>query len=227
MAGDACHFSRVRLAARILLIPLRQETSVNVHAKHLLAALTLACVATACSKPADPPAPPPPPPPPAAPPAPPAPPPPPAPEPNAMAELTATEGNTANGMLALFLEPGGVHITGSLTGVAPGGTHGFHVHEVGDCSAPDAMSAGPHVNPGGHAHGHPGHGEHHAGDMPNLVADDSGTLLVDVRVPGVALGDGSASDILGRAVVLHANADDFVSQPAGDSGPRIACGVIR
>ncbi len=201
----------------------------NVHAKHLLTALAIACAAAACSQPADPPPPPAAsaePPAPSVPPAPPEPLVPPA-TPSASAELAPTEGHAAAGTLALVAEPGGVHITGSLTGIAPGGTHGFHVHETGDCSAPDAMSAGAHFNPGGHPHGHPGQGEHHAGDMPNLEADDSGTLVVDVQVPGVTLGDGSATDILGRAIVLHASADDYATQPAGDSGARIACGVIR
>lgn len=197
----------------------------NLRTKPLLTALAIACAAAACSQPAEPP----PPPAPAEPPVPPAPPAPPVPPaaPSVSAALAPTEGNAAAGTLALVAEPGGVHVTGTLTGVAQGGTHGFHVHETGDCSAPDASSAGPHFNPGGHPHGHPGQGEHHAGDMPNLVADDSGTLVVDVQVPGVTLGDGGATDILGRALVLHAGADDYATQPAGNSGPRIACGVIR
>lgn len=198
----------------------------NLHAKHLLTALAIACAAAACSQPVEPPAPPAPVEP-AAPPPPPPPAEPPPPAAGASAELAPTEGNTATGALAVTAEPGGVHITGTLTGVAPGGTHGFHVHETGDCSAPDAASAGGHFNPGGHPHGHPGQGEHHAGDMPNLVADDAGTLMVDVQVPGVTIGDGGGTDILGRALVLHAGADDYSSQPAGNSGPRIACGVIR
>jgi Cu-Zn family superoxide dismutase len=197
----------------------------NIRAKHLLTALAIACAAAACSQPAEPP---PPPPAPAQPPPPPVPPEPPAPPAaTASAELAPTEGNAASGTLTLTAEADGVRITGSLAGVAPGGTHGFHVHETGDCSAPDASSAGPHFNPGGHPHGHPGQGEHHAGDMPNLVADDAGALAVDVVVPGVTLGDGGATDVLGRAVVLHAKADDYATQPAGDSGPRIACGVMR
>lgn len=196
----------------------------NIRAKHLLTALAIACAAAACSQPAEPP----PPPAPAQPPPPPVPPEPPAPPAaTASAELAPTEGNAASGTLTLTAEADGVRITGSLAGVAPGGTHGFHVHETGDCSAPDASSAGPHFNPGGHPHGHPGQGEHHAGDMPNLVADDAGALAVDVVVPGVTLGDGGATDVLGRAVVLHAKADDYATQPAGDSGPRIACGVMR
>ena len=196
----------------------------NHSARHLLTALAIACAATACSQPPAPPAPPAAP----APPAEPAPPPPPPASPAPIiAELAATEGNSAAGTLTLVAEPAGVRITGTLSGVAPGGAHGFHVHEKGDCSAPDASSAGPHFNPGGQPHGHPGQGPHHAGDMTNLVANDAGVIVVDETVPGVTLGTGGADDILGRALVLHAKADDYVSQPAGDSGPRIACGVIR
>ena len=195
----------------------------NIRAKHLLTALAIACAAAACSQPAEPPPPAPAQPPPPAPPAPPAPPP----AATASAALAPTEGNAASGTLTLTAEADGVRITGSLAGVAPGGTHGFHVHETGDCSAPDASSAGPHFNPGGHPHGHPGQGEHHAGDMPNLVADDAGALAVDVVVPGVTLGDGAETDVLGRALVLHAKADDYATQPSGDSGASIACGVIR
>ncbi len=140
--------------------------------------------------------------------------------------LAPTEGNAARGHLMLTPGPEGVHIVGRITEVAAGGTHGFHVHEIGDCSAPDASSAGPHFNPHGQAHGHPGEGERHAGDMLNIVADAQGVLTVDVWATDATLGDGSATDIVGRALVLHANADDYATQPAGDSGPRIACGVI-
>lgn len=195
----------------------------NIRTRPFFTALAIACMASACSQPVEPQAPATP----ATPAAPQAPAEPPPVASSATAELTSTEGNTATGTLTLTAEPGGVHIAGSLTGVAPGGAHGFHVHETGDCSAPDAGSAGGHFNPGSHPHGHPGQGQHHAGDMPNLEADESGTLVVDVQVPGVTLGDGGTTDILGRALVLHAGADDYASQPAGNSGPRIACGVIR
>ncbi len=145
----------------------------------------------------------------------------------ASATLAPTEGHNAAGTVTLRAQPDGVHIVGRLEGVTSGTTHGFHVHEVGDCSAPDASSAGPHFNPAGHAHGHPGQGEHHVGDMPNLVADDAGVLQVDVTIPGATLRDGGSNDIAGRALVLHAQADDYVTQPSGDSGARIACGVIE
>lgn len=188
--------------------------------------IALPLMLSACNAPPAPPAPPSPPPPPAAPP----PPPPPPIQPaviEASATLAPTEGHAAAGTLTLRVQPDGVHIAGRLDGVPVGTTHGFHVHEIGDCSAPDASSAGPHFNPGGHAHGHPGQGEHHVGDMPNLIADAAGALQVDVTIPGATLRDGGSNDIAGRALVLHAQADDYVTQPAGDSGPRIACGVIE
>lgn len=153
---------------------------------------------------------------------------PPAPEPaSANAVMQPASGSSVTGRLTFQAASGGVRIGGVIEGVEPGGTHGFHIHQTGDCSAADAGSAGPHFNPLGHVHGHPGQGEHHAGDIPNLVADAHGDIAVDVFVPGVSLRDGGAGDIAGRAIVLHATADDYASQPAGNSGARIACGVIE
>jgi Cu-Zn family superoxide dismutase len=114
---------------------------------------------------------------------------------------------------------GGLHLEVSATGLSPG-VHGFHVHEVGDCSAPDASSAKGHFNPAGKPHGS------HAGDLPDLTADASGAARLSVDVSGLDLGDGPNS-IAGRAFVIHADPDDRHSQPAGNSGKRIACGVIR
>lgn len=146
---------------------------------------------------------------------------------SASAALAARSGSKVSGTLEFRAEAESVHIVGKISGVEPDSTHGFHLHETGDCSAEDATSAGPHFNPAGHAHGHPGQGEHHAGDIPNLVADANGDIAVDVVVPGVSLRDGGEGDIAGRAIVLHATADDYASQPAGNSGARIACGVIE
>lgn len=195
----------------------------NTRTKTFLAALAIVAAAVACSPPPAPP----PPPVPSEPPAPPPPPPPPPPSVTAKADLAPTEGHQATGNLTLITVPDGVQITGRISGLEAGGVHGFHIHEDGDCSAADASSAGPHFNPHGHVHGHPGEGEHHAGDMLNVAADEDGVIEVDALAEKVTLGDGADTDILERAIVLHANADDYVSQPAGDSGPRIACGVIR
>lgn len=140
--------------------------------------------------------------------------------------MQPTAGHVANGHLSLSRSADGVRILGSLTGLPAGSEHGFHVHEVGDCSAPDASSAGPHFNPDASAHGHPDQVPHHAGDLPNLRADANGNIAVDVVSHALALGSGDARDIAGRAIVLHAAPDDYRSQPAGASGDRIACGVI-
>ena len=141
--------------------------------------------------------------------------------------LAPTEGHAAAGELMLQPVDGGLRVTGTITGLTSGAQHGFHVHETGDCSAPDASSAGGHFNPHGAAHGdRDGGGEHHAGDMPNLVADASGNASVDGLVDGLEVGTGGANDVLGKAVVVHLQADDYASQPAGNAGARIACGVI-
>jgi Cu-Zn family superoxide dismutase len=100
------------------------------------------------------------------------------------------------------------------------------VHEKGDCSAPDASSAGPHLNPTNAEHGDPQGAAHHAGDMPNAKSDASGMAEVNAHVSGLTLGDGGANDVVGKAVVVHEKADDYKSQPAGNSGARVACGVV-
>lgn len=144
----------------------------------------------------------------------------------ASATLAATEGNAAAGSLRFATVDGGIRITGEVTGLKPGGAHGFHVHETGDCSAPDGSSAGGHFNPGASDHGRVGQGAHHAGDSDNLVANDQGVAAVDSLLRGGTLGDGAATDIIGRGVIVHADADDYVSQPTGNAGARLACGVI-
>ncbi len=145
----------------------------------------------------------------------------------ATAVLSPTEGNEARGELQFAVVDGNIHITGEVTGLSAGGEHGFHVHEAGDCSAPDATSAGGHFNPGDSEHGRSGQGEHHVGDSDNLVADDQGVAQVDRWLHGASLGDGGAADIIGKGVIVHAQADDYVSQPTGDAGARLACGVIE
>ena len=146
--------------------------------------------------------------------------------PHAVAVLSATEGNAVTGELAFAAVDGGVAITGQVNGLTPGSEHGFHVHETGDCSAPDATSAGGHFNPAGAPHGRVGSGEHHVGDTDNITADDTGVAVVDTRLEGATLGDGAPSDVLGRGVIVHADADDYATQPTGNAGARLACGVI-
>jgi Cu-Zn family superoxide dismutase len=145
--------------------------------------------------------------------------------PSAKVRLESRSSSTVTGTLTLRQQDGGVRITGEVLGLSPASAHGFHVHEKGDCSAADASSAGPHFNPLGAPHGKMGAAPHHAGDMPNIVADKRGTAQVDVLVPGATLAPGQAS-IAGRAIVVHRDADDYATQPAGNAGPRLACGVI-
>ena len=144
----------------------------------------------------------------------------------ATANLASASGSRVSGRLALMPMGDGVHLMGEVGGLSPGSSHGFHVHEKGDCSAADATSAGGHFNPAAQPHGRAGQGAHHAGDADNLMANASGVAKVDVHLRGVTLGGGAANDIAGRAVVVHAVADDYRSQPAGNAGARVACGVI-
>jgi Cu-Zn family superoxide dismutase len=143
----------------------------------------------------------------------------------AEASLESRSGSVTSGTVTLREQGDAVLARVELRGLAPNSEHGFHVHEKGDCSAPDAMSAGPHFNPGGHQHGRPGSGAHHAGDLQNLKADGSGSVNVEVTLSGLTLAPGPNS-IAGRSLVVHRDPDDFATQPAGNSGPRIACGVI-
>ncbi len=146
----------------------------------------------------------------------------------ALAVLEPKSGSTVRGA-AVFSELGSRVTLQLYVTDAPPGTHAVHLHDVGDCSAEDGSSAGGHWNPGGQPHGQWGSGEHHLGDIGNLEVgpDGTGTLRLTTDRWAVS-GDGStANDVVGRAVVVHSSADDFTSQPAGNAGARIACGVVR
>lgn len=145
-------------------------------------------------------------------------------KPDAVASLGSASGSQVGGMVSFRVIPGGVHVDATVTGLTQG-EHGFHVHDVGDCSAADATSAKGHFNPFAKAHGSHAAGDHHAGDMPNLTADASGKAMYSADLMGLAVGSGEGN-ILGRAVIIHADPDDYKSQPAGNSGKRIACGLI-
>jgi superoxide dismutase, Cu-Zn family len=113
-----------------------------------------------------------------------------------------------------------------LTAVPPG-EHAFHIHAFGKCEPPDFKSAGPHFNPDQTRHGYLNPEGSHAGDMPNLHVPADGKLQVEILVPNVSLsGEAPLLDAEGSALVIHAGADDYKSDPAGNSGDRIACGVI-
>jgi superoxide dismutase, Cu-Zn family len=146
--------------------------------------------------------------------------------PAAAAQIAPTQGNTVTGALALAQSSGGVHITGSIQGLKPDAEFGFHVHEKGDCTAPDGSSAGGHFNPTQAQHGNPTGPTHHAGDMPNIKSDDQGVAQVDVTAGGTSLTGDPGTDIMGKAIVVHESPDDYATQPSGNSGKRVACGVI-
>jgi Cu-Zn family superoxide dismutase len=142
----------------------------------------------------------------------------------AIALMHPTAGNKVSGTVTFTEEADGVRVRADLTGLAPG-KHGFHVHEFGDCSAPDLASAGGHFNPTNKPHAGPDAAERHVGDMGNVEADASGAAKLDYVDHEISLANDQRC-IIGRSVIVHAKADDLKSQPSGDSGARIACGVI-
>jgi Cu-Zn family superoxide dismutase len=142
----------------------------------------------------------------------------------AVATLVATSGSKVSGGVTFAQRGDAVLVEADIAGLSPG-AHGFHIHEKGDCRAADGMSAGGHFNPEGAVHGGPNGSPRHAGDMGNLIADASGHALYSAELKGVSLG-ADASSIIGRAVIVHAGADDLTTQPTGGSGARLACGLI-
>jgi Cu-Zn family superoxide dismutase len=146
--------------------------------------------------------------------------------PAATAELLPTSGNTVRGTVTLVQKGDRVVVQADISGLAPNSTHGFHIHENGDCSAADASSAGGHFDPSASPHGGPEGEVRHGGDLGNLTADEEGRARGSVAVEGISI-DRGPDRILGRAIVVHASRDDLQSQPAGNSGARIACGVIN
>ncbi|MHB8912374.1 MAG: superoxide dismutase family protein [Lysobacter sp.] len=145
---------------------------------------------------------------------------------SATVNLASASASLVSGKLMAMPMGGGVHLRGEIGGLAPHSTHAIHIHEKGDCSAADASSAGGHFNPAASVHGKVGAGAHHGGDMDNIVANADGVARIDVHASGVTLGGGAGNDVAGRAVVVHAAADDYRTQPAGNAGARLACGVI-
>jgi Cu-Zn family superoxide dismutase len=143
----------------------------------------------------------------------------------AQAQLQARSGSSVSGRIAFREDASRVIARFEISGLRPGSEHGFHVHEKGDCSAADATSAGGHFNPGKGRHGHHALAGRHAGDMPNLRADSAGIVRGEITLADLTLDRGTHG-IIGRSIVIHRDPDDYQSQPAGNSGPRIACGVI-
>jgi Cu-Zn family superoxide dismutase len=146
--------------------------------------------------------------------------------PSAVGNLAPTKGNSTSGKVTFTQSGDRVRVTVDISGLKSDGEHGFHVHEKGDCSSGDGMSAGGHFNPAAKSHGnvHAG-GDRHAGDLPNLKADSYGKASASFEVTGITVGSGAA-DIVGKGLIVHRDPDDYKSQPAGNAGPRLACAVI-
>ena len=144
---------------------------------------------------------------------------------DAIATLAPTSGNTATGTVELRKQSdGSVEVTVALSAVPPG-THGFHIHEKGDCGD-NGNAAGGHFNPMATPHGAPGTAQHHAGDFGNVTADANGNVRTTFKTRSITL-EGAETSAVGHAVILHANPDDLVTQPTGNAGGRIACGVVQ
>ncbi len=142
----------------------------------------------------------------------------------AVAELSPTKGNTVHGEVKFVQKDGYVLVTAHVEGLTPG-KHGFHIHEVGNCSAPDGSSAKGHFNPYHKDHGGPLAADRHAGDLGNLTANEKGIANYTHKDKIIQLsGDDS---IVGRGVIVHGATDDFKTQPTGNAGARVACGVIQ
>ena len=143
----------------------------------------------------------------------------------AVAVVHPTAGNRCEGTVWFTQTGEQVVVVVDLTGLKPNAKRGFHIHEFGDCTSPDAKSAGGHYNPQGTAHASPSDAKHHAGDLGNVTADDQGRVHYEITVNDISV-NGPTNPILGRAVIVHADPDDLKSQPSGNAGARIGCGVI-
>ena len=144
-------------------------------------------------------------------------------EQRATTTLEPTKGNQTAGTVTFVQRGDKVHVVADIKGLTPNAEHGFHVHEKGDCSSGDGMSTGGHFNPDGVAHGA---GAGHAGDMPNLKADANGNAKVAFDATKMTVADGKSS-IVGKGLIVHKDPDDYKTQPTGNAGARLACGVIR
>ncbi len=143
--------------------------------------------------------------------------------PSATVVLRPASGTQVHGDLKFTQTGDSVRVTGEILGHTPG-AKGFHIHEKGDCSAPDAMSAGGHFNPAKKPHGAPGAG--HAGDLGNIVFNDYGKATVNMTISGVTISKEAPNSIIGRSVIVHIGTDDLKTDPTGNAGGRAACGVI-
>ncbi|WP_298924309.1 superoxide dismutase family protein [uncultured Ramlibacter sp.] len=147
------------------------------------------------------------------------------PGPRASAKLSPTTGSAVTGSLQFVQKEGKVLVNGEVRGLKPNAEHGFHIHEKGDCSSGDGMSAGGHFNPTAMPHAAHSAAMHHAGDLPSLKADANGVATVNFESTSISVG-ASVTDISGKGLIVHRDPDDYKTQPTGNAGPRLACAVI-
>jgi Cu-Zn family superoxide dismutase len=141
----------------------------------------------------------------------------------AIAVMYPTKGSEVKGTVTFTKTSSGIRVQADISGLKPG-KHGFHIHEFGDPSSPDAKSAGGHFNPYNMPHSGPMSTKRHVGDLGNIEADSSGHATYDLIDP--ALGFQGPGSILGRGLIIHEKADDLTTQPTGDAGGRVAVGII-
>ena len=146
--------------------------------------------------------------------------------PSAVAQLQPTKGNTTSGTTTFTQKGNKVLVEAKVSGLKPGVEHGFHIHEKGDCSSGDGMSTGGHFNPLGKPHAHFSTSDRHAGDLPALKADAAGNATLTIELDVITVTDGPTS-VIGRGLIVHVQPDDYKTQPTGNAGARIACGVIQ
>ena len=145
--------------------------------------------------------------------------------PSATARLMPTKGNVTSGVVTFQSIGAKVLVNAEIRGLKPNAEHGFHIHEKGDCSSGDGMSAGGHFNPTAKGHGAHGSSAHHAGDLPSLMADANGVAKLTFETNAISVGN-APTDILGLGLIVHRDPDDYKTQPTGNAGPRLACAVI-
>jgi Cu-Zn family superoxide dismutase len=146
--------------------------------------------------------------------------------PKAAAELQPTKGSTVRGSVSFVQHGDKVRVSARVSGLAPNGEFGFHIHEAGDCSSGDGMSTKGHFNPYGKPHAHSGTPERHAGDLTSLKSDGGGSASMTADLDIITVSPGPAS-VVGRGLIVHAQPDDYKTQPTGNAGARSACAVIQ
>jgi superoxide dismutase, Cu-Zn family len=143
-------------------------------------------------------------------------------------DLQAKNKTNTKGTITLFQINDGIEISGFIENLKANSTHAIHFHQNADCSSDDAKSAGPHFNPFNKKHGKiNATKEFHMGDLGNIKSNDHGKTQFKIFIKGLNMDENSKTSVLNHSIVVHKDADDFKSQPSGNAGDRIACGVIK